>query len=84
MPKFDVWVFPIMRVCVRGVEAGSPEEAIKKADGIFGDGSGFSPEYADDVDCYHVDVIGDVDYRQSRWYDKHGNVLEKSADRQLS
>ena len=35
---------------------------------LFNKGS--DQEFADDIDCFLVDEIGDEDYRNSRWYEK--------------
>ncbi|MDO9333427.1 MAG: hypothetical protein Q7T57_02755 [Dehalococcoidales bacterium] len=71
--KYTVHIFPIVRVAVK-VEADSQEEAMKKAEeqtdfhALFG-ASGVA-EYAEDIDCFHVDEENDPEYTKSTWYDK--------------
>jgi hypothetical protein len=72
--KYTVWVYPVVRVKFADVEADSQEEAMKKVDEIADfhallDRDGV--EYAEDVDCFHVDEDNDPEYERSRWYDKH-------------
>jgi hypothetical protein len=71
--KYDVHLFPIVRVKVHGVEAGSQEEAIKKAeestdfDNLFNKAPDI--EYAEEVAYYLVDEVGDEEYERTRWHD---------------
>jgi len=71
--KYDVHLFPIVRVKVHGVEAGSQEEAIKKAEDStdFNDLFNKAPdiEYAEEVAYYLVDEVGDEEYERTRWHD---------------
>lgn len=71
--KYDVHLFPIVRVKVHGVEAGSQEEAIKKAEEStdFDDLFNKAPdiEYAEEVAYYLIDEVGDEEYERTRWHD---------------
>ena len=73
--KYTVHICPIVRVTIRGVEADSQEEAMKKAEfeaNFYAHFNGLSDtEYADDIDCFHVDEEGDEEYERSCWYDKN-------------
>lgn len=88
--KYNVHLFPIMRVTMRNIEANSQEEAIEKAEQGF-DGSALARghgdvEYAEDMDCFHVDEVGDDAYSKSVWYDKNSVPLKidpTSADTQI-
>lgn len=79
MGKFRVHLYPVVRVVVDDVEAENQVEAIKKAEAILDLHSLLSipdvGEYADDIDCFLVDEIGDDGFLNSRWYDKHGESL---------
>jgi hypothetical protein len=75
---YDVWVYPVVRVKVAGVEADSQEEAVKKVDTTTDfhallDRNGL--EWAEDIDCFHVDEQGDTEYKNSTWYDKDYSPL---------
>jgi hypothetical protein len=35
----------------------------------------FTAEYAEDIDGYHVDEVGDTEFKNSTWYDKEGRPL---------
>jgi len=72
--KYDVWIYPIVRFKVAGVEAESQEEAMKKADAqtdyhALLDRNGI--EYAEDIDSFHVDEEDDPIYEKSTSYDKN-------------
>ena len=73
--KYTVHIYPIVRVTFTNVEADSQEEAMEKADNkadfhaLF-DGMDENIEYAEDVDCFHVDEENDPGYERSTWYDK--------------
>ncbi|KKM00327.1 hypothetical protein LCGC14_1805530 [marine sediment metagenome] len=78
--KYTVHIYPIVRVTFSDVEANSQEEAMKKAE----DGADFhetfdrlavNVEYAEDIDCFHVDEENDPEYARSVWYDKHNKPL---------
>ena len=81
MPKYDVHIYAVVRVPIRGVDAKSPEEAVKKVDeevnlheildrGIV--------EYAEDVTEYLVDEVelnGDI--KRSFKLNKDGKLVEQ-------
>ena len=71
MPRYDVHIYPIFTALVQDIEADSPEEACKKADLAVNfatfDQPGF--EYADDIDGFLVDVVGDADHLNSTSHD---------------
>ena len=80
MPKYDVHIYAVVRVPIRGVDAKSPEEAVKKVDeevnlhkildrGIV--------EYAEDITEYLVDEVGDDGkIKRSFWLDRDGNLVK--------
>jgi hypothetical protein len=78
MPKYQVHVYPAVRVLVTDIEAETPEAAMKQAEELVDlhrlfDGLGgphvVSLEYADDIDGFLVDVDGDPEHKLSAWYD---------------
>ena len=80
MPKYNVHIYPIVRVQVREVEAETPEAAIKQAEALvdlhrlFAGDSPAHPhivsiEYADDMDGFLVDEAGDPEHLKSTFYD---------------
>jgi hypothetical protein len=75
----NVHIYAIVRVKVSNVEAENHAEAIKKAEdmidlnGLFNRGS--DQEFADDIDCFLVDDVGDEEFNHSRWYQKDGVTL---------
>ncbi len=82
--KYNVSIFAIVRVKVVDVEAdnqkGAIEEAEKSIDlySMFvriGDDKVEYVEYADDIDGFVVDEVGDEEYAKSGHYDKHGELL---------
>jgi len=79
MKRYDVHIYPIVRVKVSGVEADNQVEAIKKAEQIIDLHSLLDRddeiEYAEDIDCFLVDEEGDEEYQKSRWYDKQYRPL---------
>ncbi len=70
--KYRVHIYPIVRMAVE-VEAENQLEALKKADetdlSLWADARRI--EFADDIDGYLVDEVGDEGFANSRWYDKH-------------
>lgn len=84
MPKYDVHLYAVVRVKVSGVEACSMENAIEKAEGatplhqMFDRGD---MEYAEEITHYLVDVEGDEEYMQTKWfwYDDDGNLRSDEA-----
>lgn len=74
--KFKVHIYAIVRVPVE-VEAENAQEAIKVAEQSCDMHALFNHpeyEYAEDTDGYLVDEIGDDDYLNTTWYDKHGEI----------
>jgi len=72
--KYDVHIYPIVRIVVKGVEAESQEEAIKKAEAetdLHALLDRPSMEYAEDIDSFHVDEEDDPLYERSTSYDKN-------------
>jgi len=76
--KYTVWVFPLVRVKVADVEATSQEEAMKKVD----ESTDFHAlldreniEFAEEIDCFHVDEENDPEYERSCWYDSDYSPL---------
>ena len=79
MPKYKVFVYPIVCVGIEEVEADTPEDACEKAekmvnfDDLF-DGLPISApvtgvSYADDVDGYLVDFENDPEHELTTRYD---------------
>jgi hypothetical protein len=76
--KHTVWIFAVVRVKIPDVEAENHEDAMKKAeentdlhavldrDGI---------QFADEIDCFHVDEENDLEYEHSCWYDSDYSPL---------
>lgn len=70
---FDVHLFPVVRLKISGVQAASHVEAIARAlekvgpelEGRF---ARAEVEYAEAISHYLVDVVGDPDFSQSRWF----------------
>ena len=84
MGKFRVHLYPIVRIVVDDVEAESHKEAIKVAEGSVDLNHLLDPgvgEYADDIDCFLVDEVGDDGFVNSRWYDKYGEPLNSEPEK---
>jgi hypothetical protein len=72
MPKYQVHVYPVVRVLVPDIEADSPEEGCQKAEQALDFNNLFSQpgiEYADDIDGFLVDEDGDTEHHRSASYD---------------
>ena len=70
---FDVHLFPVVRLKVPGVLASSHVEAVERALEQVGAElqeclASSGVEYAEEISHYLVDVAGDSDYLQSRWF----------------
>ena len=70
--KHTVWIYPVVRVKVPDVEADSHEAAMKQAEANTDlhavlDRDGI--EYAEEINCFHVDEENDPEYENSCWYD---------------
>jgi len=70
MPKYDVHIFPVVRVKVTGVEANSQRAAIRKAlRSINLEEAAVHPDdYAEDIVEYLVDEHGDRNHSRSQCY----------------
>lgn len=74
--KFDVHLYPVVRVKFTDVEADSMEEAIRKVESerFYGSGVSFQChgardcEFADEIPYALVDVQGDEEFDQSKWF----------------
>ena len=70
---FDVHLFPVVRLKISGVQAASHVEAIERAleqvePELEGRCARAGVEYAEEISHYLVDVVGDPDFSQSRFY----------------
>ena len=70
MPKYNVYVYPIVRVLIKDVEANSQEEACRKAEPEATSWGMRNAEYADDIDGFLVDEHDDPEHERSTWYEK--------------
>lgn len=77
MPTYNVHLYPVVRIMIPNIEATSMEEAVKKAtelfypvkDTEFGIHHQFGElDFADDIVGYLVDIQGDEDYAESKWF----------------
>jgi hypothetical protein len=69
---YDVHLFPVVRMKIPGVQAESQTEAIKKAIEGFAFSSPFvfgDAEYADELEFFLVDEVGDEEYERTQWYE---------------
>ena len=70
--KYNIHLYRVGRIELQGIEAGSPEEAIEKAEAIFYDSLiPDKPVLLDSEDPVSalVDIVGDEDYKNSVIYD---------------
>ena len=85
MPIYDVHLFPLVRVKVRGVEADSQIAAIGKAEAmvnlprLFDRTGEVDTEYAEEISHFLVDEEGDPDFERSEWYHFKDGVLQKGS-----
>lgn len=73
--KYDVHIYAIVLVKVRNLESVSHATAIEKAMAETDLNELFSTpntEFADDIDGFLVDEVGDEDFRSSKQYEKDG------------
>ena len=82
-------LFVIVRVKVPGVEASTHEEAVEKARQQAGQDfyerfATPDSEYAEEISHYLVDVTGDPEYNQSRWFYSEQNPLAANLRRLLA
>lgn len=69
--RFNVHLFPVVRLAVHGVEAASHQEAVDRAleqTDLFARFASADGEYAEEISHFLVDVVGDNDYAQSWWF----------------
>jgi len=69
--RFNVHLYPVVRLAVSGVEAVSHQEAISKSlerTDLFARFASADGEYAEEISHFLVDVVGDEQYTQSLWY----------------
>lgn len=63
MPRYDVHIYPIARLTVRGVQADSPQEAIRRAEesvDLYQMIAGGRAEYAEDIEGFLVDLLDET------------------------
>lgn len=63
MPRFDVHVYAIARLKVAGVEASSPDDAVRKAEHLVDLHQAIAAgeaEYADEIEGFLVDALDDA------------------------
>jgi hypothetical protein len=69
--QYDVHLFAVVRFKVAGVQAESHQEAVKSAlsqTDLYALCSNGTGDYAEELAHYAVDVVGDEEFIQSRWY----------------
>jgi hypothetical protein len=75
----NVHIYAVVRVEARNVEAENHPEAINKAEGKVGLHQrltrGNDQEYAEEINCFLVEEVGDPDCLNSRWYKPDGVTL---------
>jgi len=73
LKRYDVHLFPVIHLQVQAIEAVSPRAAIEQAlqrtlpdlpDRLGQMGAG----YCEEMSHFLVDVVGDTEFRQSRWF----------------
>lgn len=70
--QFNVHIFAVVRVMVPGVDAVSQREAISKtlaSTDLHAQFIDTDCEYAEELAYFAVDVVGDDEFSQTRWYD---------------
>jgi len=77
--KYDVHLFPVVRIEMGHIEAGSPAEAIKVAKERWNPDSmtargGLPPKYADEISHFLVDEVGDEEHQNSQFYEADGKT----------
>ncbi|MBI4446888.1 MAG: hypothetical protein HY645_13405 [Acidobacteria bacterium] len=82
MPKYDVHLYAVVRLKIPDIGAETQQEAMKKADELIAPHLydllyAEKPipivectEYAEEIDGYLVDEIGDEEYLKSTFYNK--------------
>ena len=71
--KYNVRLYPVFRVLVENVEAGSHIEAIETA--LKEDWHGYPLDFSEEFTCFLVDEVGDAEHEKSRWYMSDGETL---------
>lgn len=69
--QYDVHLFPVVRIKVSGVAAASQREAIDAAlaqTDLYAHFNRSECEFAEELSHFLVDVGGDNQYEQSRWF----------------
>jgi len=85
--KYYVHRYEIVRMKIGPIEAKSMEEAINKSDELADTHNYFrnnSPankhvihiEAADECDCFLVDTVNDDEYKNSKWFNKYGELID--------
>jgi hypothetical protein len=73
---YDVHMYPVVRITVKGVEAESQLDAIRKANANIDLYQAVcEAEYAEDVTGYLVDEHGDPDHLRTRCYKWDGDEI---------
>ena len=88
MTLYTVRIFAIVRVNIFNVEAVNHLQAIEKAEEMVDLDAlltrGTSQEFAEDIDCYCVDEVGDEEFTNTHWYEKDGLTLMTQAAHSVS
>lgn len=78
---YDVHLMKVVNVKVARVEADDMRDAIEEAEGshdwyhLFRDVRHADTEYNEDTAAMLVDIVGDEEFNQSRWFDSITNPL---------
>jgi len=78
---YDVHLLKVVAVKVRRVAADEMRDAIEEAEGshdwyhLFRDIAGEDTEYNEDTIAMLVDLCGDAEFNESRWFDSITNSL---------
>lgn len=86
--KYYVHRYEIVRMKIGPIEAETMEEAINKSDELadthnyFKNGDPINEhvdhvESADECDCFLVDIVGDDEYENSKWFNKTGKLRQE-------
>ena len=85
--QFDVHLFPVVRLKVSGVHATSPQAAIEKAleqMDLHAYLANIGGEYAEELSHFLVDMVGDEQFSQSRWFYSQQTPLLDNLSRLVS
>ena len=69
--RFNVHLFPVIRLLVSDVEADSHRAAVEKAlamTDLYARFEASDGDYAEEISHYLVDVVGDDEYAESWWF----------------